>query len=281
MAKEAGPVPLNVLDHWIAIGVPVTSFGGIGVSLILWYTGILSEAGQFVWGSVISSFLLAILAYRLPRLDIVALLAPAYAIIILVVPMEFTPTLLLQVVFAVSMTILLARLLIRFRIPGKDAGAMIMKDFLNSYIERIRPHYCDIGAETAHEVASAFLSFKFGLYPNATHDAKNALALLGPGTDHAPLKTALALIGERASRLENSDFSPITETLFSPADHEDLALDLSAEDIDDEPSLALDNALILLYAVSLMASDEDQQALNEHQRFIVQLLGTYRNLLDI
>jgi hypothetical protein len=94
---------------WIL--VPLIAFGGVVVSQIA--PPILSAAG--IAGCFLASFLLALLAYRKPKKDIVSLLTPLYAVLIFANP-DFDPMLLLQiqVLYAASLTVLVLRLNARF-----------------------------------------------------------------------------------------------------------------------------------------------------------------------
>ena len=62
-------------------------------------------------------------------------------------------------------------------------------------------------------------------------------------------------------------------------DYDALAIRLRPDQIESPATLDLDNALILLYAVGIETSPDDEQALEEHQRFIVQILESYKNKL--
>ncbi len=97
-------------DRLLAFGVPIAAFGGIPVAIGLARAGLVQDPGSFAWGCVIGSVLLAYLAYLKPRRDIVSLLAPLYALLIFIVPMELPPSLLTQVLFAATLTALVVRL---------------------------------------------------------------------------------------------------------------------------------------------------------------------------
>ncbi len=97
-------------DRLLSIGVPLFSFGGIGVAIALGNAGLIDDPGRFAWGCVIASVLLAYLAYRKPRRDLVSLCAPLFAFLIFVLPGELQPNLLTQALFAATVTILTVRL---------------------------------------------------------------------------------------------------------------------------------------------------------------------------
>ena len=48
----------------------------------------------------------------------------------------------------------------------------------------------------------------------------------------------------------------------------------------DADLFQLTNALILLYAVALTTSPDDEQALEEQEKYVLRLLATYRKTLD-
>jgi asparagine N-glycosylation enzyme membrane subunit Stt3 len=92
---------------WLLI--PGIAFGGV---LITWFSG-LPVAGTA--GCFLASVLLAYLAYRKPKKDIVSLLTPLYAVLIFFND-SFLPEFLLpiQALYAASLTILVLRLNARF-----------------------------------------------------------------------------------------------------------------------------------------------------------------------
>jgi hypothetical protein len=101
----------------------MVSFGGILTAVLLQQIDVISDAGTFLWGSLAGSFMLGYLDYIKPRKDVVALYAPLYGVIIFLVPLEYTPTLLLQLLFTASITVLLVRLnknLVHRRMPEED-----------------------------------------------------------------------------------------------------------------------------------------------------------------
>ena len=68
-----------------------------------------------------------------------------------------------------------------------------MERFLDNYIDRLRPLFPKISREAAHEIASTFLAFKFGLYANAVRECTHALSLIPEGGSNAALKKALSI----------------------------------------------------------------------------------------
>jgi hypothetical protein len=156
-----------------------------------------------------------------------------------------------------------------------------MEQFLKDYIERIRPHFSAIPEKTAHEVASAFLAFKFGLYSKAASDCSLALSLLPEGGSMTALKKALMIIKANAEDLDVAQVQADLSVRFPPEDSLYLAINLPEDRIEDPGSLELDNALILLYGVATITSPDDEQVLEEHRKYIIKLLSGYKKALGI
>jgi hypothetical protein len=112
-------------DLLLAAGVPVASFGGIGVAIALQKAGLIADPGSFAWGCVVGSVLLAYLAYLKPRRDLVSLCAPFFALVIFVVPGDLRPNLLTQLLFAATLTVLVVRVERSFSKKRKDARTAV------------------------------------------------------------------------------------------------------------------------------------------------------------
>ncbi|QSZ67913.1 hypothetical protein RJ40_10610 [Methanofollis aquaemaris] len=153
--------------------------------------------------------------------------------------------------------------------------------YLEAYIERLRPAFEALDDETAHAVTSALLRFKFGLYGNAAAKAAVALARLEGEEAPGALRTALQVLQQRADDLKAS--VPVSTKLppFSEEERPFLAMDLPAGEVEDKATFTLDNALLLLYAVGAIASPDDEQALDEHRGFTIQILTSYRKQLRL
>jgi hypothetical protein len=267
--------PSQQQERILTYAVPVVSFGGIIFAVVL-------QQADFVWGCVAGAFLLGYLAYIRPRKDIVALCAPIYAVIIFFLPGEIPHTLPLQLLFAASITILLVRLNRKFGSLGDARGVSDpMERFLRDYIERIKPEFRNIQKKTAHEIASAFFSFKFGLYQNTVEESRRALALLPEGGSNDALKKALRIVQANAESLENAEVTAVTSISFNENERSLVAVNLPKEKIEDPGSLELENALILLFAVAKNTSMDDEQALEEHQKFVIKILISYKSALGI
>lgn len=112
-------------DRALSVAVPLASFGGTAVAIALARAGLIADPGQFSWGCVIGSILLAYLAYLKPRRDIVSLLAPLYAFLIFILPGDMRPNVLTQLLFAASLTILTVRLNRSFSKRKEDARTAV------------------------------------------------------------------------------------------------------------------------------------------------------------
>lgn len=227
------------------------------------------------------AFLPGYLAGTRPRRDIVVLLAPLYAVLIFIVPLEMNPNLLLQVLFSVSITILVVRLYFRFSSKvNRSREEESMEKFLYEYIRRITPFFRDLDPNTAHEIASVVLSFKFGLYIKTRTSANRAASRLNESGPYKALKRALQIVEERSAFLEDAGVA-FSEVRFSQADETYLPFALPPDTILDMDTYTLENALVFLYAVAYLESPDDGQSLDEHQNFVLQILETYREPLGL
>jgi len=162
-----------------------------------------------------------------------------------------------------------------------------MEQFLNDYITRIRAGIDDIPDTTAHEIASAFLAFRFGLYANAVRECTHAIELLGPGKNpahhgaYSALKKALGIVLANAQDLNNSLVTADLSLRFDEQERTYIAIRLAPDAVEDRGTLELDNALVLVYVAALIASPEDEEAMGEHRKYVVRLLTAYKKALGI
>lgn len=284
MLSPDGTRELPAEEVYLTIAVPAVAFGGILVALALEFVGLIPDAGKFGWGCVVASFLLAYLAYIKPRRDIVSLCAPFYGLLIFVVPLEVQPNLLMQVLYAISISFLLLRLHLRFSTPAPRSGDVDpMLTFLDEYIERIRPMYSDLKPSTAHDIASVFLSYKFGLYTMVAGSADAAARALGTTEPEQVLRRALQIVQERAANLENAIVTTATKVMFEPSDEPYLAIILPKEQVEEPDMLKIENAIILIYTVAYTTAMEtdDAQALDEQQNYVIQIITAYKKALNL
>jgi hypothetical protein len=145
----------------------------------------------------------------------------------------------------------------------------------------MKPHFTSIPAATAHEIASAFLAFRFRLYPNVIKECTHAFSLIPDGGSNAALKKALAIIRANAQNLDNSQFTADLSVTFSENELPYIPLNIPKDRIEDTGTFELDNALVLIYAVAGIASPDDEEVLAEHHKFIIRLLNGYKKALGI
>ena len=156
-----------------------------------------------------------------------------------------------------------------------------MERFLDAYIERMRSHFPGYPGETAHEIASAFLTYKFGLYANAVRECSHAISLIPAGGANNGVRKALEIIRANAQDRDNSQVMPDLSVSFSDTERQYIAISLPEDKIEDFGTLNLDNALILTYVVALITSPDDEEALGEHRRLIVRMLTDYKKALGL
>jgi len=154
-----------------------------------------------------------------------------------------------------------------------------MEQFLDSYIERMRSAYPALPGTAAHEIASVFLAYKFGLYAKAARECATAISHIPDSPPNAALKKALAIIKANAEDRDNSQVTPDLAVSFSPEERSYTAIELPQEQIEDPGTYELDNAVILVYVAALITSEEDEEALEEHRRLIIRLLTDYKKAL--
>ena len=157
----------------------------------------------------------------------------------------------------------------------------MMEQYLDTYIERMRSAYPGFPASTSHEIASAFLAFKFGIYANAARECTHAIALIPDSPSNAALKKALAIVRANAQDRDNSQVTADLTVAFSPEEYGYTAINLSQDKIEDPGTYELDNAIILVYVVALITSQDDEEALEEHRRMIIRLLTDYKKALGL
>lgn len=156
-----------------------------------------------------------------------------------------------------------------------------MEQFLAAYISRIRPHFNNFSAATAHEIASAFLAFRFGLYSNAILECSRAISLIQDSKANSALIKALLIVRANAGNIVNAQFTADLSEAFSEEERSFIPLNLLPDQIEDPGTFQLDNALALIYTVAVITSPDDDEALAEHRKFIVRLLTGYKKALGL
>ncbi|MDD1663755.1 MAG: hypothetical protein LUQ32_00210 [Methanomicrobiales archaeon] len=153
-----------------------------------------------------------------------------------------------------------------------------MDSSLSQYIDRVRPAFSGIPRDAAHQVAFAFLSYKLGIYHDAVTRCDQALKLIEGRPIPGVLGKALSIVRERADALAQSQYDAGLPFLFTKEDLPFGIID-PKEPVADADLFQLTNALLILYAAALLASPDDEQALEEQEKFVLQLVATYRKSL--
>jgi hypothetical protein len=149
---------------------------------------------------------------------------------------------------------------------------------LSRYIDRVRPAFSGIPRDTAHQIAFAFLSYKLGIYNDAVTRCDQALKLIEGLPIPGVLGKALSIVRERAAALSQSMYDARLPFLFTKEDLPFGIID-PKEPVADADLFQLTDALLILYAAALAASPDDEQALEEQEKYILQLVATYRKTL--
>ncbi len=123
---------------WLELAVPLFSFGGAAVAILAGIQGISLDSHYPALGCVLASCVLAYLAWLRKKKDIVALSTPVYAFIFFLVPTEVAVGIILQLLYAVSLTILLVRLKLRFGSMAPVPGTPEQEGPLDGYVGLVR-----------------------------------------------------------------------------------------------------------------------------------------------
>ena len=156
-----------------------------------------------------------------------------------------------------------------------------MEKFLDAYLERTKPEFVRIPAKTGHGIASVFLAYRFGLYSKAVRECTAVLPQMPAGSGSAALKKAIMIVGAYAQAFDDSQVKPDPAPAFSEEERAFVAVSLPRDSVDDPDTLELDNAIVLVYAAAMIASPDDEEALEEHRKYIVVMLETYKKALGI
>lgn len=104
---------LTLKEKILSLIVLIFVWGGIGAAILLSSLRMIGDPGSFFWGCIAGSVVLSYLAFQKKKKDLVSLLTPVYAVIIFM-GLEIIPNLVLQTLFAITITLLLIRLHIRY-----------------------------------------------------------------------------------------------------------------------------------------------------------------------
>ncbi len=274
-SRETFGQPLHNFTPWLEAAVPLFSFGGAFVAILSEWQGILLDFHIPALGCVFASFILAYLAWIRPKKDIVALSTPIYSFIFFIVPTDFSTGVLLQVLYAVSLTLLLVRLKYRFGRPGTAASlGKELGGSLKTYVAETRDALSGTRPEVAHSAALVFVRFAEGNYEDAAQSAKTALFGEKAGDQVSPLVRAFGIIREHSTLLDTSQPRPLTFLTFSEKDSPLLAKPrVHAHDPETEFYTTLDNALLLAFSAAWNVSEPDRPHLLACHVFAQKLLS--------
>ncbi|MDD1687559.1 hypothetical protein [Methanoregula sp.] len=280
MSDKNSPCILQKPDtflHPLELAVPVLSLGGVLLAMLFSGPESPIDVRYFAAGCIISSFILAYLAWIRPRKDIVALTTPIYSFLFFVAPSDFAVNFVLELLYAVSLTILLIRLKMRFGAATEYglSREKTLEEPLKTYCETISRQANDISPGSGHYAAVAFARFAQGDYRLAADVADAALAEMGNNSPSPVLATAFSIIREQGLLLEESAESPAEFIEFSSQDSDVLARSLPpANKRNDCYEVSLDNALLFLYAAAWTASLKDRPLLLTGQGFAQKLFAS-------
>jgi hypothetical protein len=181
----------------------------------------------------------------------------------------------LQLLYAVSLTILLVRLKYRFGKPGTSpSGAKELAEPLRTYVEQTRDSFLGTSPETAHHATVAFVRFAQGEFGESSQRSVVAAGQPEDAMHANGLTRAFMIVSEHAALLDQSLPRPATYRTFLPEDSGMLAKHPEPEqDGDHGFDTMLDNALLLLFSVAWNASGEDRPHLLACQAFAQKLLS--------
>jgi hypothetical protein len=270
-------VQSDIKSHqWLELTVPLFSFSGALLAILFWISDVLIDIRISILGCVIASWVLAYLAWIRPKKDIVALSTPIYSFIFIAVPTDNFSAVILELLYAVSLTILLFRLKYRFGKSGMAAyGGKELADPLKTYIEQTRESCTGISPETAHHATLAFVRFAEGEYKESARVSGTAAGQLEDTGYYPSLTRAFKIIKDHATLLDQSLPRPQTYLTFSPEDDGLLAKPVSLmHEHDQEFYTALDNALLLVFSAAWNNSERDRPHLLACQAFAQKLMSS-------
>jgi hypothetical protein len=217
---------------------------------------------------------LAYLAWIRPRKDIVALTTPIYSFIFIAVPGDPFSTIVLELLYAASLTILLVRLKYRFGDPGIAISELKeLADPLKTYVGQTQGVCGGISPKTAHQATLAFVMFAQAEYGAAANASGTAAEEMEESGNNSCLTQAFKIVREHAELLDRSLPRPQTFLTFSPEDADLLAKPASHGD-EQEFYAALDNALLLVFSAAWNNSRPDRPHLLSGQSFALKLMSS-------
>jgi len=260
---------------WLELAVPLLSFGGASLAILFWVTSAVIDFRVSILGCILASWVLAYLAWIRPRKDIVALTTPIYSFIFIAVPTDVFSSVILELLYAASLTVLLVRLKYRFGRPGTAAyGMKDLADPLKTYIGQTSGSCAGISPDTGHRAAVIFVRFAEGNYGEAARVSGTAAGQLEDTGDNPCLTRAFKIVREQAALLDKSLPRPQTFLTFSPEDAQLLAKAVPVSPGNDQEFYAtLDNALLLIFSVAWNTSEQDRPHLRACEAFAQKLMS--------
>lgn len=274
------PDPGTAFDNrptrWMEAAIPILSFGGAALAIIIWKFNIPVALWITILGCVVASCLLAYLAWIRPKKDIVALTTPIYSFVFLAAPVDALSTIILELLYATSLSIMLVRLKHRFSAAGTAmTDKTDLPDSLKDYTEKTRDALSGISPDTAHQAARAFVRFAEGEYLDAARISGDIILHKGAAGLTPVLDRAFSIVREHATIMDQSLSCPDTFLTFLHEDAGLLALPVSPfPDTNEAFYSSLDNALLLLFSTAWNASEKDRPHLLESAGFAQNLIGT-------
>lgn len=260
----------------LEIAVPLLSFGGALLAVIFLISNSPLDFRITILGCVLASWVLAYLAWTRPKKDIVALSTPLYSFIFLAIPTDISSSVILELLYAASLTVLLVRLKKRFGLSGPAGnGGKGLTDPLKTYIEKTAGSGSGISPGTAHNAAIAFVRFAEGNYGDSARAAGTAAGEMEESGIPSVLTRAFKIVREHAELLDKGLPRPHTFLTFSSGDMVLLAKPGAVYSGEDQEFYAtLDNALLLVFSVAWTGSARDRVHLLACQSFAQKLMGS-------
>ena len=262
-------------QRYLELAIPIFSFGITLIGVLVWMMGFEINFQFFALGCVISSCLLAYLAWIRPKKDIVALSTPIYAVIFFIVPTEYMSGLTLQLLYAVSLTMLLIRL--KYRFGSSHTEVSLGKELAlprQSTVVLTREPVIGISPVTAHRAVVVINHFATGEYGEVARISGTITGLSTEKNSFPFLIHAFEIVEEHATILEQSQPRPENYRKFLPEEEGLLANPpLPSYSEDRKFDAMLDNSLLLLFSIAWNNSKVDHPHLLACQTFALKLLG--------
>jgi hypothetical protein len=262
--------------RWLELAVPLLSFGGALLAFVIWVSSAPLDFRISILGCVLASWVLAYLAWIRPKKDIVALTTPLYSFIFIAIPTDVFSSMVLEVLYAASLTILLVRL--KYRFGATASTAYRLKELaapLKTYVARTSGSCPGISPESGHSAAVIFVRFAEGNYGEAARESGTAAGRLEDAGTSSCLTRAFKIVREHAALLDKALPRPQAFQTFSPEDAALLAKPVAdSPEKDREFYATLDNALLLLFSAAWNTSEKDRTHLLACEAFAQKLMSS-------